>query len=616
MRKPCAIFLTALLGITGQAATLDPNFRETLYATVGSRVTGIAWAPDGSNRLFVTRKWGEIQIVKHGVVLPQLFAHVSPVYTNSECGLIGICFDPNFMVNGYVYVFVTVSSGEQQIIRYTTAGDIGTNKTVLIPGLPTAGINHDGGAIGVGPDGKLYWGVGDNGTGLGVDGNMTSFAAKICRANLDGSIPADNPFVDGQGGTNDYIWARGFRNPYTFTFQPVSGAMWVICVGTSYEQIFLVNVGDHAGWNDYENTQPAGFIAPKIKYRTNGTDTRNIASGTGATRTNNVATFTTTGTHGFRQGEKITIAGVGNSSFNGPVFVTSVPSPTTFMAAQAGPDAISGSGTATTLNQGGAVLGGCFFDSTSVPAAYRGNFFYGDYNSDRIMRATLDVSNNITSVDYFGTDIINYIDNAVGPDGALYYAAHAGDIYRLAYTNFFGPELIATPTVVRMIEGGTTTLTLCLATEPADDIEVTTTRSSGDPDILVASGATLTFTPTNWSTPQAVQLIATADADPANDTAELTISASGFASQTVTVHAVDVPLEAFSLGPVTYSSTEPVQVQLNGQAGSTYAVEGSTNLSELWTPFVTNTLLGASTNVIDPDSTNHPLRFYRARLLE
>jgi glucose/arabinose dehydrogenase len=616
MRKSYAVFLATSIAIASWAATLDANFQETPFATVGSQVTGIAWAPDGSNRLFVTRKAGEIQIVKNGVVLSTPFATLSPIFTSSECGLIGFCFDPNFAANGYLYVFVTVSSSEQQIIRYTAVGDIGTNKTVLIPSLPTAGNNHDGGGIDIGPDAKLYWGIGDNGNGTGVDGDMISLASKIGRANLDGSIPTDNPFVNGPGSTNDYIWARGFRNPYTLTFQPGSGALWVNCVGTTYEQIFLVNAGDHAGWNDYENNQPAGFITPKIKYRTNGTDTRNVTAGTGATRTDNVATFTTTVVHGFRQGEKITIAGVADSSFNGSVFVASVPNSTTFLAAQAGLDAVSGGGTATTLNQGGAVLGGCFYDSTAVPPAYRGNFFYGDYNSDRIMRATLDASNNVTSVDYFGTNIANYIDNAVGPDGALYYAGHAGAIYRLAYTNYAGPELIVTPTVIRMIEGGTTFLSIRLATMPGGNIVVDTARSSGDSNILVAAGATLTFNTTNWFIPQVVQLIAGADADSTDDTAGLTVSASGFASQTVTVHAVDAPFEVFSVGPVTYSSTEPVQVQLNGQVGSTYAVEGSTNLSLPWIPFVTNTLLGASTNVIDSASTNFPLRFYRARLLQ
>ena len=614
-------FLAVALGtaLHARAATLDSNFQETVFVTAGSQVTGIAWAPDGSNRLFVSRKTGEIQIVKNGVVLPTLFASVSPVYLNSECGLIGLCFDPNFIENGSIYVFATVSSSEQQIIRYTAVGDVGTNKTILIPGLPTAGQNHDGGAIGVGPDGKLYWAIGDLGNGTGVDADLALLAAKVGRANLDGSVPGDNPFVDGPGGNNDYIWARGFRNPYTFTFQPDTGELWVNCVGTSYEQIFLVNAGDHAGWNDYENNQPAGFITPKIKYRTNNTDTRNVAVGTGAVRNNNIVTITTTSTHGFRQGEKITIAGVSDASFNGDVFVTTTPSPTTFTAVQAGPDATSGGGTATTLFQGGAVLGGCFYDSTAVPSAYRGNFFYGDFNSDRIMRAILNSSNDVTSVDYFGTGINSYIDAAVGPDGALYYAGFGGTVYRLAYTNVVAQDIVVTPTVVRMFEGGTAAFSVRLATAPVGDVDVTVARTSGDSDIIVSAGATLTFTAGNWSVPQTVLLQAQADADSVNDLAGLTISSSGLASQLVTVHAVDLPPEPFSVGPVTFApgpGVQPAQVQLNGQPGLTYVLEGATNVVEVWSPLNTNTLTGSSTNIVDAESTNLLMRFYRARIFE
>jgi glucose/arabinose dehydrogenase len=595
------------------AATLDSNFQETIFASAGSQVTGLAWPPDGSNRLFASRKAGEIQIVKNGSVLAAPFATVSPVYLNSECGLIGICFDPNFAVNGYVYVFATVSSGEQQIIRYTAIGDVGTNKTVLVSNLPTAGQNHDGGAVGVGPDGKLYWAIGDNGNGTGVDADLVSLAAKVSRANLDGSVPADNPFADGPGGNNDYIWARGFRNPFTFTFQADTGKLWVNCVGTSYEQVFLVEAGDHAGWNDYENNQPAGYIKPKIKYRTNGTDARNLAAGSGAVRTGNVVTFTTTATHGFRQGEKITIAGVANGSFNGSVFVATVPSATTFTATQPGADTTSGGGTATTLDQGGALSGGCFYDSTGVPAAYRGNFFYGDYNSDRIMRATLSPSNTVLTVDYFVTSSANQIDIAVGPDGALYYAEHGGSIRRLAYTNFTSQEIIVTPTVVRMAEAGESALTIRLAQSPAGDVTVNVARTAGDTDISIASGGALTFTPANWSVPQIVRLQAATDGDVVSDAATLTVSAGGLTSQTVTVHAVDL-LATPTLGPVMVESGA-VHVGLSGQIGRTYVLEGNTNFVSPWTPVGTNTLTTDTTNILDASAGALPIRMYRAWLM-
>ena len=91
-----------------------------------------------------------------------------------------------------MYFFVTVSASEQQVIRYTAVGDVGTSKTVVIPGLPTNGINHDGGGIGFGPDGRLYWSIGDLGVGIGVDANLTSLASKVGRANVEGTVPPDN----------------------------------------------------------------------------------------------------------------------------------------------------------------------------------------------------------------------------------------------------------------------------------------------------------------------------------------------------------------------------------------------------------------------------------------
>ena len=89
---------------------LDSNFTQSPFVTVsGGQITSIAWAPDGSNRLFVTLKEGQVRIVKDGVVMPTAFA-TEAVFTSSECGLLGIAFDPGFVSNGYVYLFATVSS--------------------------------------------------------------------------------------------------------------------------------------------------------------------------------------------------------------------------------------------------------------------------------------------------------------------------------------------------------------------------------------------------------------------------------------------------------------------------------------------------------------------------
>src|SRR5262249_1326984 len=138
--------------------------------------------------------------------------------------------------------------------------------------------------------------------------------------------------------------------------------------------------GDHAGWNLYENNQPAGYILPVIKYRTNGFDTLNIVAPAmaGATRSGGVVTFVTTFDYNFHLGEKITVTGVADPSFIGTFYVSTITSRHSFTVLQAGPDAVSGGGTIATQPLGGAVTGGTFYDATDFPPRYRQNFFFGD----------------------------------------------------------------------------------------------------------------------------------------------------------------------------------------------------------------------------------------------
>jgi hypothetical protein len=327
-----------------------------------------------------------------------------------------------------------------------------------------------------------------------------------------------------------------------------------------------------------------------------------------------MAAFTTTAAHGFRQGEQIAIAGVADGSFNGPVYVAKVLSATTFTAAQSGMDAVSSGGTATTLNQGGAVTGGCFYDSTSVPLAYQGNFVYGDVNSGRLMRARLSSSNTVLSVDYFVTGSSSQIDTTVGPDGALYYVQLGGQIRRLAYTNYPTQELIVTPTVLRMFEGGAAAFMVRLAQPPAGNVAVQVTRTAGATGINVSAGVTLNFGPADWATPQAVRLQAAADTDTTNSTAVFNIAATGVSSQAVTVHALDVRQLEFSVGPLVREGGA-ARVYLSGEPGQRYAFEASPNLQPPWSPLITNTLIGSATNYLDTSASNQPLRFYRARLV-
>lgn len=520
-----------------KAAVTEPGFEEAFVASGLLGITGIAWAPDASQRLFVTTRAGAIRIVENGKTLAESFATLPQVYAASECGLIGIAFDPDYVSNGYVYVFVTVSASEQQIVRYRDVGNIGTDLQVIVRGLPTLGRNHDGGAVGFGPDGKLYWAIGDNGARVGVNGDLTSLAAKVGRANRDGSTPNDNPFFDGDGANNDFIWARGFRNPFSFTFQPSTGHLWVSVAGTAFEQIFEVGRGDHAGWNTYEGNQPAGFIAPKIVYGNDAVNVRNVAAD-GAVRLGNVATFTTVEPHLFQSGAKITISGVTDSSFDGTGYVAKVAAPNVFTIQQSLPDATSGGGSAASQAIGGAVTGAAFWDSSAVPTAYRGNLFFGDYNTGNLMRATLDTANQVTSVDQFGSGQSRYTDMEVGPDGDLYVARYAGGVYRARYLPAV-QGIVVSKLNVRLAEGGAGAFGVRLALAPSAPKVVVSRRFSGDVDVGVASGANLAFDASNWSVPQPVRLAAGQDADSVDDLATLVVTSAGLPTERVLVRVTD-----------------------------------------------------------------------------
>ena len=452
----------------------DSGFTETSFASGLSEPVQMAWAPDGTNRLFVTEKSAGVRVIENGALLATPFATFPQLYTNSECGVLGICFDNAYAANRYVYVFVTVSATEQRIVRFTDVNNVGTGRTTILGGLPTEGINHDGGALGMGPDGKLYFAIGDNGVKKGVDGDLTSLAAKVGRCNADGSVPNDNPFADGAGPINDYIWATGFRNPFTLTFQPGTGKLWLNVVGSTpegqtephstagYEQVFIIHAGDDGGYDDYEGNQPAApryttpfvrpLIRPKIQYKTDYFGEQGqVRSLSGGQRSGGSVTFTTTTAHPYRVGQAIVITGAG--ALDG-TYAVSATTGTTFTAPAPGANASASGGSAAPLVQGGAIAGGAFYDSTAFPVAYRGDFFYADYNAGRIMRATLNAQDQLQSIQLFVDNANSPTDVAIGPDGALYYLEiGSGEVHRVAFDAVQG--LVVSPTAVQLKEGAT-----------------------------------------------------------------------------------------------------------------------------------------------------------------
>jgi glucose/arabinose dehydrogenase len=231
-------------------------------------------APPGDTaRVFIVEKTGRIRIAKHGVLLARPFLDLSAIVsTGSEQGLLGLAFHPDFASNGRFFVDYTNLAGDTRVESYTASSDpdsaVPSATPILAVDQPYP--NHNGGQIAFGPDGFLYVGLGDGGSGGDPQGNGQSLATllgKILRIDVDAAapyaVPPSNPFV-GRAGARTEIWSYGLRNPWRFSFDATSGAMWIGDVGqNAWEEIDVEPLGmggRNYGWNRLEGTHcyPAG----------------------------------------------------------------------------------------------------------------------------------------------------------------------------------------------------------------------------------------------------------------------------------------------------------------------------------------------------------------------
>ena len=250
---------------------LPQGFKETrLVKGLSSPVT-FGFAPD--ERLFICEKTGEVKIFKDGKLLENLFVKLDPD-SEGEHGLLGIAFDPQFNENHFLYIYYTATMPyvHNRVSRFKADGDVSTESEKIVLELDNlkGSQYHSAGAIGFGPDGKLYIGTGDN-AGLPAGNNsqlLTNPFGKVLRVNSDGSIPQDNPFYQITSGIYRSIWAIGFRNPFTFDFQPGTSRFYVNDVGpTDWEEINEGVPGGNYGWP--ETSGPSGdtrFLAPLFAY--------------------------------------------------------------------------------------------------------------------------------------------------------------------------------------------------------------------------------------------------------------------------------------------------------------------------------------------------------------
>ncbi|HKO98678.1 MAG TPA: PQQ-dependent sugar dehydrogenase [Pyrinomonadaceae bacterium] len=254
-----------------EAATVPSGFTDSLVAAGLSNPTAMALAPDG--RIFVCQQGGELRIIKNGVLLPTPFLTVT-VDPSGERGLLGVAFDPNFVSNQFVYIYYTATTPtlHNRISRFTAAGDVavsGSETIVMELNNLSGATNHNGGALHFGPDSNLYVAVGDNANSANAQ-SFENLLGKMLRISSSGAIPTDNPFFNTAAGDNRAIWALGLRNPFTFSFQPGVGRMFINDVGQStWEEINDGIAGSNYGWAICEgfcNPPNASFRDPIFAY--------------------------------------------------------------------------------------------------------------------------------------------------------------------------------------------------------------------------------------------------------------------------------------------------------------------------------------------------------------
>ncbi|MEV6923359.1 PA14 domain-containing protein [Dactylosporangium sp. NPDC051485] len=264
------------VAVTGPAtpshAAPPPGFQTSPVVGAGlDGPSGFEIAPDG--RIFILERTGKIKIFKNGQLLAQPFAEL-PSVASGDRGLIGIAFDPAFGVdNFYVYFYYTGLDLLNRLVRFDASTDVGTQGPFLIfqTQSPSQEL-HVGGSIRFGPDGKLYFAVGDNGYPPNAQ-DLSNPHGKILRINKDGSIPADNPFY-GQPDKLGAIWAYGFRNPWRFQFDKATGELYGGDVGDySWEELNHIVKGGNYGWPAKEGactSNCAGYLDPIYAYPHNG----------------------------------------------------------------------------------------------------------------------------------------------------------------------------------------------------------------------------------------------------------------------------------------------------------------------------------------------------------
>jgi cysteine-rich repeat protein len=254
------------------------------------------------HRLFVVEQAGRIRIIEHGTLLDTPFLDIQDrVGCCGERGLLSVAFHPDYERNGRFFVDYTNRAGDTVIARYTVGSDPDvaerdSERILLTIAQPFA--NHNGGQLAFAPDGTLFVGMGDGGSAadpLGSGQDDGTLLGKLLRLDVDVdeaaaaasgrwyAVPPDNPRA-AEGAPLGLIWAKGLRNPWRFSFDRLTGDLFIGDVGQNRrEEIDVLPAdspgGANFGWDIFEgNTchepapanacpaQVAPFTPPALDY--------------------------------------------------------------------------------------------------------------------------------------------------------------------------------------------------------------------------------------------------------------------------------------------------------------------------------------------------------------
>jgi glucose/arabinose dehydrogenase len=266
-----ALAISPVTGATatdvGPEASIPPNLKLTPVISGLTQPIFATHAGDGSGRLFIAQLDGQILILDGQTLNSTPFLDISGIVkTNGgEQGLLGLAFDPDYDTNGYFYVVYSGEpTGSNILARYEVSNgdpdvaDSSSGQILLTVAKPAGEENHNGGMLAFGPDGYLYYGLGDGGGGgdnhgtIGNGQDLTALLGKILRLDVSTvpyTVPPTNPFVGVAG--EDEIWAYGVRNPWRFSFDKSTGDLYIGDVGQNTQEEIDFQAAGFAGGANY-----------------------------------------------------------------------------------------------------------------------------------------------------------------------------------------------------------------------------------------------------------------------------------------------------------------------------------------------------------------------------